>query len=316
MTSAAAAVPGSLSMGDTDTARRAQLQVVKYLTSVTAAVAAEVVTFPADLIKTRLQIQGSGQAGKTSFGVVGMIGDLLKKEGVRGLFGGLTASCQRHFIYSGARMSMYETIREDVFGRNADGSFPLWKSVLAGMTCGACAQFMATPCDGVKVQMQMEGQRRSQGLPTRFNGTIDAYRLLAKGGLPGLWRGAIPSCQRAAMVQLGDLTTYDFAKQKTVKVLGDTVACHFVCSMAAGFSGAFFSCPADVIKSRVMSQDPTNPVYKGSLDCLTQTVSKEGVLALWKGFLPAWARCGPWSLVFFLSFEQLRKATGQAGYCS
>lgn len=31
----------------------------------------------------------------------------------------------------------------------------------------------------------------------------------------------------------------------------------------------------------------------------------EGPLALYKGFVPAYARLGPWQLVFFLTFEKI-----------
>lgn len=30
--------------------------------------------------------------------------------------------------------------------------------------------------------------------------------------------------------------------------------------------------------------------YKGSVDCLVQTVNKEGFMALYKGFVPIWSR--------------------------
>jgi solute carrier family 25 uncoupling protein 27 len=48
-------------------------------------------------------------------------------------------------------------------------------------------------------------------------------------------------------------------------------------------------------------------LYKGTMDCLTQAVRKEGVMTLYKGWLPNWMRMAPWSLVFFLSFEQMRR---------
>ena len=54
--------------------------------------------------------------------------------------------------------------------------------------------------------------------------------------------------------------------------------------------------------------------YKGSIDCLQQTISKEGFLALYKGFLPVWIRMAPWSLTFWLSFEEIRKLLGATGY--
>ena len=50
--------------------------------------------------------------------------------------------------------------------------------------------------------------------------------------------------------------------------------------------------------------------YTGVYDCLSRIVNEEGVAALWKGWLPTWMRMAPWSLTFFLTFEQLRKVAG------
>lgn len=41
------------------------------------------------------------------------------------------------------------------------------KSVIGGMTAGAIGQFIASPTDLVKVQMQMEGKRKLEGKPLR-----------------------------------------------------------------------------------------------------------------------------------------------------
>lgn len=38
-------------------------------------------------------------------------------------------------------------------------------------------------------------------------------KILSESGIRGLWKGSIPNVQRAALVNLGDLTTYDSAKQ-------------------------------------------------------------------------------------------------------
>lgn len=40
---------------------------------------------------------------------------------------------------------------------------------------------------------------------------------------------------------------------------------------------------------------------------LFQTVKAEGPLALYKGFIPTWLRLGPWNIIFFVTFEQLKK---------
>lgn len=38
-------------------------------------------------------------------------------------------------------------------------------------------------------------------------------KIVSESGVRGLWKGSIPNVQRAALVNLGDLTTYDTAKQ-------------------------------------------------------------------------------------------------------
>lgn len=284
------------------------------ITCVSAAVA-ESVTFPLDITKTRLQIQGEQlRVVQPRRGMVGTAAGIFREEGVRGLWRGITPAVLRHVVYSGCRMNFYEIAREHVFKRNPDGSFPLYKGVLAGMSTGALAQLIASPTDLVKVQMQMEGRRVSEGLPRKYKGTFDAFRtILQTNGLKGLWKGCVPNMQRAALVNLGDLTTYDQAKQFLLKhtPLGDTTTTHAVSSLTAGLVGAAFGTPADVIKSRIMN---TPDLYKSTLDCLAKTVKNEGVGALWTGFIPVWLRFAPWSLTFWIVNEKIRRYAGASSF--
>ena len=68
--------------------------------------------------------------------------------------------------------------------------------------------------------------------------------------------------------------------------------------------------PIDVVKTRMMNQDPRNPTYRGSVDCLVRTLRSEGWRGLYKGFLPTWARLAPWQLAFWTSYEQIRRLGG------
>lgn len=88
------------------------------------------------------------------------------------------------------------------------------KAALGGMSAGALGQFMASPADLVKVQIQMEGKRRLEGKPPRVKNAFHAlHQIMKQGGIRGLWKGWVPNVQRAALVNLGDLTTYDTAKR-------------------------------------------------------------------------------------------------------
>lgn len=48
-------------------------------------------------------------------------------------------------------------------------------------------------------------------------------------------------------------------------------------------------------------------IYKGTIDCFVQTFKHEGFWAFYKGFIPAWVRMGPWNIIFFVTYEQLKK---------
>lgn len=49
------------------------------------------------------------------------------------------------------------------------------------------------------------------------------------------------------------------------------------------------------------------PPYKGAVDCAMKTVKAEGVMALYKGFVPTISRQGPFTVVLFVTLEQVRK---------
>ncbi|XP_034119104.1 mitochondrial uncoupling protein 4 isoform X1 [Drosophila nasuta] len=330
----------SSSSNSTTSSGRHQLRPVKYdyadsfactyVVSVVAASIAELATYPLDLTKTRLQIQGEAasvasvaggaKANMQYRGMVATAFGIVREEGALKLWQGVTPALYRHVVYSGVRICSYDLMRKE-FTQNGTQALPVWKSALCGVTAGAVAQWLASPADLVKVQIQMEGRRRLMGDAPRVHGAAHAFRqIIQRGGVKGLWKGSIPNVQRAALVNLGDLTTYDTIKHLIMHRLQmpDCHTVHVLASICAGFVAAIMGTPADVVKTRIMNQ-PTDELgrgllYRGSVDCLRQTVAKEGFVALYKGFLPCWIRMAPWSLTFWLSFEQIRKMIGASSY--
>uniref|UniRef100_A0A7M5ECL1 Mitochondrial uncoupling protein n=2 Tax=Anopheles funestus TaxID=62324 RepID=A0A7M5ECL1_ANOFN len=332
-----ASTAGTDTMQQTAATGRTEMRPVKYhyadsfwctyLVSVFAASIAETVTYPLDLTKTRLQIQGEaaavdaeGAVKKLKYrGMFATATGIIREEGALKLWQGITPALYRHLVYSGVRIVTYDALRKKL--RNGKDHFSLWQSALSGVGAGALAQWLASPADLVKVHIQMEGKRRLLGLEPRVHSAAHAFReIVSRGGIFGLWKGSVPNVQRAALVNLGDLTTYDTVKHFIMHKTGlpDCHLVHIMSSICAGLVAATMGTPADVVKTRIMNQ-PTDAsgrglLYKGSIDCLQQTIGKEGFFALYKGFLPVWIRMAPWSLTFWLSFEQIRASLGASGY--
>ncbi|XP_028158359.1 mitochondrial uncoupling protein 4 [Ostrinia nubilalis] len=292
----------------------------RYGVAVLGAWAAESATYPFDLTKTRIQIQTEVAATKDGFKVenIGMIKTavgIAKQEGVLKLWAGLMPMFQRHAIYSGCRLIFYEKFREMM--KNDQGKSSLASASIGGLAAGSLAQLIASPTDLVKVQMQSEGRRVVQGFAPRFQNCRQAYAVLYReSGIKGFWRGAIPNVQRAALVNMGDLAAYDYTKQFLIREVGmaDNALVHAAAAFTAGFVAAVMGTPADVLKTRLMNQpvgpDGRGKLYRGMIDCLQQSVKNEGIMSLYRGFLPLWMRLGPWALINWIAFENIMLAIG------
>lgn len=290
---------------------------VKFGFSLIAASCSEATTYPLDLTKTRLQIQGEKAAkdGLPRSGFFRMGINIITNEGLTKLYFGMSPAIYRHMIYTTFRMSAYQYVRPKM-GDQA----PLYQKAGLGLFCGGVGQFLANPFDLVKVQMQAEGRRKLQGLPPRVEvgkHNFSAYfkAALRAGGWRSLWAGCWPNVQRSALVNLGDLTAYDSTKNYLLKAgFTESRWLYFMSSMGAGLVSAILGTPADVIKTRMMNQ-PLGPdgkglYYSSSITCLKQAIVNEGFFSLYKGFLPCWLRMAPWSMTFWFVYEELCNISG------
>ncbi|XP_078532992.1 mitochondrial brown fat uncoupling protein 1 [Lissotriton helveticus] len=283
---------------------------VKFLSAGTAACIADLFTFPLDTAKVRLQIQGesavSGAAKGIRYkGVFGTISTIVKTEGPRSLYNGLVAGLQRQMSFASIRIGLYDTVK--LFYTNGKDKAGIGSRILAGCTTGAMAVTIAQPTDVVKVRFQ--AQINLHGVKRRYNGTLDAYKTIAKEeGMRGLWKGTLPNVTRNAIVNCTELVTYDLIKEALLqhRLLTDNLPCHFFSAFGAGFCTTVIASPVDVVKTRYMNSPPGQ--YKSAINCAWTMATKEGPTAFYKGFVPSFLRLGSWNVVMFVSYEQLKRA--------
>ncbi|XP_036407676.1 mitochondrial brown fat uncoupling protein 1 [Megalops cyprinoides] len=283
---------------------------VKVLSAGTAACIADLVTFPLDTAKVRLQIQGEKAAAEAAKnikyrGVFGTISTMVRTEGPRSLYNGLVAGLQRQMAFASIRIGLYDNVKNFYTGGKDNPGVGM--RILAGCTTGAMAVSMAQPTDVVKVRFQ--AQMNLQGVERRYNGTLQAYRqIFHQEGLRGLWKGTLPNITRNALVNCTELVTYDLIKEAILrhKLMSDNLPCHFVSAFGAGFCTTVIASPVDVVKTRYMNSPPGQ--YTSAVNCAWTMLTKEGPTAFYKGFVPSFLRLGSWNVVMFVSFEQLKRA--------
>ncbi|KAH8282169.1 hypothetical protein KR054_005969 [Drosophila jambulina] len=296
-----------------------------YCNTFLAANFAESWVFWMDTGKTRMQVEGE-EAKKTGAKIPPFrdtIKNMIKVEGFRSIYSGFSAMVARNFLFNSVRVVLYDIFRRPFLYVNERNEeiLPSHWALGCGFTAGCIAQALANPFDIVKVRMQTEGRRRQLGYEPRVNNMVQAFvDIFRRGGLPSMWKGVGPSCLRACLMTAGDVGSYDLSKRTLKRHLDleEGIPLRFGASMCAGFTASVLSTPADVIKSRMMNQpvdeNGRNLYYRNSLECIRTLVKEEGPLTLYKGFLPIWFRLGPFSVLFWLSVEQLRQWEGQVGF--
>lgn len=266
-----------------------------------SACVSESCTYPIDYIKTLLQINKSGKF--TSYFIKSIKTNKLQ------VYNGLKPALIRHSIYTSSRIALYENLKNHKYFKNKNGKDNkiICKFLLGGLS-GGISQFIASPFDLLKIRYITEKKTNKN---TSMINTMN--NIVKTNGILGLWRGATPNVSRAILVNLGELATYDCSK-KTIKKhtgLPESSLLHILSSICSGFTAAIACTPVDVIKSRLMKSDSK---YNGVCDCLKTTLKNEGFMALYKGFLPIWLRLAPWQIIFWTTYEQLRKINNLSNF--
>jgi len=259
-------------------------------------------THPLDLIKVHMQTQ---QEGKITVFKQAM--KIVKGDGVLGLYSGLSASLVRQLTYSTTRFAIYEVAKQSV-APNGE-SIPFTKRLLMAAVAGGCGGFVGTPGDMVNVRMQNDiklpaDQRRN------YKHAIDGMaRVVKEEGFSKLFSGVDWATGRAMLMTIGQLCFYDQVKMTLLATpyFTDGIVTHITSSLTAGAIATTMTQPLDVLKTRSMNAKPGE--FKGAMDLVKYT-AKSGPTAFYKGYIPAFVRLGPHTVLTFVFFEQLRMNFG------
>ena len=169
---------------------------------------------PLELVRTRMQAQ---RMRYTEVG--GAVRLLLREEGVRGLWKGLTPTLIRDVPFSAVYWAGYEGLKLAADQRTPSPLF----SFLAGSASGAVASVITLPFDVVKTHWQIEfGQKFGQQPATSnvsggkggpSDGVLVALRgIYSRAGLPGLFAGLVPRVVKVAPACAIMITSYEGGK--------------------------------------------------------------------------------------------------------
>ncbi|XP_076472366.1 mitochondrial 2-oxoglutarate/malate carrier protein-like isoform X3 [Babylonia areolata] len=257
---------------------------IKFIFGGTAGMAATVFVQPLDLVKNRMQMSGEGGRSRQHKTSLHAIQSILRNEGIRGIYTGLSAGLLRQATYTTTRLGIYTTLFEML---SKDGTPPNFAmKAFIGITAGGIGAFVGTPAEVALIRMTSDG-RLPVDQQRGYKNVLDALlRIVKEEGVLTLWRGCIPTVGRAMVVNAAQLASYSQAKQMLMNTgyFHDGLFLHFVASMISGLITTAASMPVDIAKTRIqnMKMIDGKPEYSGAVDVLTKVVRKEGFFSLWK----------------------------------
>uniref|UniRef100_A0A0R3TPI5 Mitochondrial 2-oxoglutarate/malate carrier protein n=1 Tax=Rodentolepis nana TaxID=102285 RepID=A0A0R3TPI5_RODNA len=253
---------------------------------------------------------GEGGAARAYNNTFHAISSIVRQEGAQKLYTGLSAGLLRQATYTTARLGIYTSLFEYASNQSKSGAPPSFLAKLGiGLTAGVLGAFVGTPTEVCLIRMTADGRLPIADRRNYKNVFNALYRIFNEEGLLALWRGAVPTMGRAAVVNVAQLVSYSQFKQTILenKLMRDGFNVHLTASMCSALITTIASLPVDIAKTRIQNMRTINgrPEYSGIFDVLGSTVKSEGVLALWKGFTPYLFRIGPHTVLTFVILEQL-----------
>ncbi|VWU51628.1 dicarboxylate/tricarboxylate carrier [Hepatocystis sp. ex Piliocolobus tephrosceles] len=260
---------------------------------------------PIDMIKVRIQLSAEGKnAVKNPFTIAK---NIIKNEGVIGLYKGLDAGLTRQVIYTTARLGLFRTFSDMV---KVEGEpLPFYKKCFCALAAGGLGAFIGNPADLSLIRLQADNTLPKE-LKRNYTGVLNAlYRIPKEEGIFALWKGSVPTIARAMSLNLGMLSTYDQSKELLQNYMGIGMKTNLVASVISGFFAVTLSLPFDFVKTcmQKMKIDPITKQmpYKNMLDCASKLYKRGGISIFYSSYGTYYVRIAPHAMITLVTMDYL-----------
>ncbi|EDV58330.1 mitochondrial 2-oxodicarboxylate carrier [Drosophila erecta] len=265
----------------------------------------EIICFhPLDVVKTRIQIQGSrSYRGELIYsGPLDAFVKIYRYEGLSSLWKGIVPPICVETPKRGGKFLMYELFKP-YFHFGAPQPTPLTHAT-AGSVAAILESFLVNPFEVVKITQQAYREKRLKTL------SVVKYIIKHDGyGIRGLYRGITALVARNAVFHFGffgfynaikDIvprpqdSTHDFIRKVMIAGLASSLAC-------------VMSVTLDMAKCRIQGPQPVKGEvkYRWTINTIQTTFREEGFRALFKGLGAMIMRVGPGGAMLLVSYEYI-----------
>ncbi|KAJ3547664.1 hypothetical protein NMY22_g1568 [Coprinellus aureogranulatus] len=247
-------------------------------------------TYPLIFLSTRAAVETKKEPKSTYQAVL----DIIKREGLVGLYSGLDSSLLGIAVTNGVYYYFYERTREVLLRSKSSKALSTLESMLTGLIAGSATTLISNPIWVVQTSQATRTMGNGAAAQKKLGFLESAKNIVAKDGIGAFWRGIGPALvlvmnpiiQYTAFEQLKNF----LIKRRTNKlraVGGKGIAAvslsdwdFFVLGALSKLVATSFTYPYIVVKSRLQAG---NMKYKSSIDGLMTIIREEGIEGLYKG---------------------------------
>ncbi|KAJ8533052.1 hypothetical protein K7X08_015941 [Anisodus acutangulus] len=262
-----------------------------------AGAAAKSVTAPLDRIKLLMQTHGlrAGQeAAKKGIGFIEAFALIGKEEGLKGYWKGNLPQVIRIIPYSAVQLFAYETYKKLLQGK--DGELSVIGRLAAGACAGMTSTFVTYPLDVLRLRLAVDPGYKTM--------SEVALTMMKEEGVASFYNGLGPSLIGIAPYIAVNFCVFDLVK----KALPEKYQKRTEATLATGLISATIATlmcyPLDTVRRQMQMRGTP---YMTILDAFPGIVARDGIVGLYRGFVPNALKTLPNSSIRLTTFDTVKR---------
>ncbi|XP_077238689.1 thylakoid ADP,ATP carrier protein, chloroplastic-like isoform X4 [Tasmannia lanceolata] len=261
-----------------------------------AGAAAKTLTAPLDRVKLLMQTHGVRFVEGTTTKGIGFIEAITligKEEGIKGYWKGNLPQVIRIIPYSAVQLFAYETYKK--LFRGKDGELSVVGRLAAGACAGMTSTFVTYPLDVLRLRLAVE-----PGCKTMSE---VALNMLRDEGIGSFYRGLGPSLLGIAPYIAVNFCIFDLIKKSLPEKYQKRPESSFVTALVSATLATVMCYPLDTVRRQMQMRGSP---YTTVLDAFPGIVARDGVIGLYRGFVPNALKTLPSSSIRLTTFDTVK----------
>ncbi|KAL6133080.1 hypothetical protein ACLB2K_065317 [Fragaria x ananassa] len=262
-----------------------------------AGAAAKTVTAPLDRIKILMQTHGvrvGQESAKKAIGFVEAIAMIGKEEGLKGYWKGNLPQVIRIIPYSAVQLFAYEAYKKFFTGK--DGELSLLGRLAAGACAGMTSTFVTYPLDVLRLRLAVEPGYRTM--------TEIALTMLREEGFASFYYGLGPSLIGIAPYIAVNFCVFDLVKKSLPEEFRKKAEASLLTGLVSASLATLTCYPLDTVRRQMQMRGTP---YKNVLDAIPGIVARDGLIGLYRGFLPNALKTLPNSSIRLTTYDMVKR---------